>query len=118
MSKRARITTNIIDRVWELHDCGYSNEYISANLGISSLSTQRCILAMTIAKQGKVVKYEGILKDTHHIADYANKMFKTNSVNQVKEDKDNSQLINAINRLADNIARQNNLIERAINKFR
>lgn len=118
MSKRTRITDDIIDKVWMLHNLGYSKEYISANLEISNLSTQRCIVAMTTAQQGKFVEYKGILKDTHHIADYANKRFNIKSIDQIIEDNRELELYTAINRLADVIEKQNNLIEGFMNKFK
>ena len=114
MSKRKRLTAATIDHVWSLYNLGYSYNTIAAKLNISATSVQRCIIAMQLAAAGEVVRYEGLLKDSHYIADYANQRFNTSEVSQEVTDAD---LVNAVNKLADNIAKQTALIESFMRKL-
>jgi DNA-binding transcriptional regulator LsrR (DeoR family) len=112
MSSKTRITAPIIERVWSLYETGWQELDIARHLKISNTSVQRCVLALNTAKSGKKVKYEGLLRDSHHIADYANERFRPGEV--VNEDSKHAA---AINRLADSIEKQTRLFESVIRKL-
>jgi DNA-binding transcriptional regulator LsrR (DeoR family) len=114
MSKKTRLTASVIERVWSLYDLGWQESDIAKKLKISNTSVQRCIYAMQIAKSGQRVEYIGLLRDSHHIADYANERFKS-AVTVVAQN--DLELAAAINRLADKIEQQTQLFESFIRKL-
>ena len=116
MSKRKRLTAATIDHVWSLYNLGYSYNNIAAKLNISATSVQRCIIAMQLAAAGEVVRYEGLLKDSHYIADYANQRFGTLEVAEVEKESEND-LAAAIDRLVNIITRQTILLESFVKKL-
>jgi hypothetical protein len=77
MGKRVRLTPTLIEEVWALYNRDFEESAISAKLGISRASVIRCIYAMQEASNGRFVEYTGLLRDSHHIADYANSKFQT-----------------------------------------
>ena len=115
MGQKTRLTAAIIERVWSLYESGWQATDITKKLKISNASVQRCIFALTTAKSGKKVEYEGLLRDSHHIADYANERFKQ-EITKGTSNKD-IELAAAINRLADKIEQQTQLFESFIRKF-
>lgn len=80
MGKRVRLTPNLIEEVWALYNRNIEESIISAKLGISRASVTRCIYAMQEASNGRFVEYTGLLRDSHHIADYANNKFQTEKI--------------------------------------
>ena len=117
MSKRARLTDGIIDQVWSLFKRGYDCKDIAIKLDISQTSVLRCITAMSTASSGTFVEYTGLLKDSHYIADYANKKFNLKSEFLLAQEAEELSLTAAIICLANNIARQSVLLESIIKKF-
>lgn len=115
MSKRTRITNEIIEKVWELYSKGVEYKQIALRLGISQASIIRCVTAMSQASIGRFVEYDGLLKDSHHIADYANKKF--NLQRKDVEEKESSDLTEAVNKLADKVDRQADVFENFFKKF-
>ena len=116
MSKRKRLTAAMIDHVWSLHNQGYSYSSIAAKLNISNTSVQRCIVALQIASNGELVRYEGLLKDSHYIADYANQKFGTFKTVEVEKESE-TDLAAAVDRLANIITRQTILLESFVKKL-
>lgn len=75
MGSKARITTDKIDEVWALSLKGYTDARIAELLDLSLTSVLRCRKAMERASKGLKCKYEGLWRDSHYIADYANQAF-------------------------------------------
>lgn len=117
MSKRTRLTDIIIDQVWGLYNRGYEYKLIAAKLGISQTSVLRCIAAMSTASSGKFVEYTGLLRDSHYIADYANRKFSLEPESFETFETKEQDLAAAIMLLADNIARQTSVLESFIRKL-
>lgn len=84
MGKRVRLTPTLIEEVWALYNRDFTEPAICAKLGISRASVARCIYAMKEASNGKFVEYTGLLRDSHHIADYANSKFQTEKIKEPK----------------------------------
>lgn len=76
MGSKARITTDKIEAVWSLYVKGYSDTRIAEMLDLSLTSVLRCRKAMERASKGLKCEYEGLWKDSHYIADYANQAFR------------------------------------------
>ena len=115
MSKRTRITDATIEHVWKLYEQGMDCAAIAMKLKISQASVLRCITAMCMASTGRLVEYTGLLKDSHHIADYANQRFGLSVDEPVSKEADD--LATAIQDLAAAITRQTNVFEGFIRKL-
>jgi hypothetical protein len=114
MSKKTRLTAPIIEQVWSLYDLGWRESDIARKLRISITSVHRCIYAQQIAKSGKHVEYIGLLRDSHHIADYANERFKLVATGVAQNDL---ELAAAINRLALSIEKHTQLFDSFFKKL-
>ena len=115
MGQKTRLTAAIIERVWSLYDLGWQEIEIANKLKISATSVKRCIFALQTVRTGKKVEYEGLLRDSHYIADYANERFKSEIMEKI--DAKDSELAAAINRLASSIEKQTQLFESFIKKL-
>lgn len=111
MGKRARLTHTLIEDVWALYNRGFEESVICAKLGISRASVTRCIYAMQEASNGRFVEYTGLLKDSHHIADYANSKFKTAKVNKTVEVVPKLDLIEVLQVFTETLNQWNVLFE-------
>jgi DNA-binding transcriptional regulator LsrR (DeoR family) len=114
MSKKTRLTASVIERVWSLYDLGWRESDIAKKLKISNTSVQRCIYALQIAKSGQRVEYVGLLRDSHHIADYANERFELAATDVAQNDL---ELAAAINRLASSIEKHTQLFDSFFKKL-
>ena len=115
MGSKARISSRIIEQVWLLNNNGMHPDKIAEKLKISKTSVLRCIFAMQQAASGRFVQYVGLLRDSHHIADYANKRF--NVVDNSQTDLEPEDLLVALDRLTKEISRQNSIFEVFIKKL-
>ena len=117
MSKRARLTDKLIDKVWTLYNSNYDYVTIATKLDISQTSVLRCVTAMSIASSGTFVEYTGLLRDSHYIADYANKKFNLTKDTVLNSKSKIQDLETAIVLLAESINREANLLDKLIKKF-
>lgn len=117
MSKRARLTDKLIDKVWALYNSNYDSAAIATKLDISQTSVLRCVTAMSMASNGIFVEYTGLLKDSHYIADYANKKFNLTNDTVLNSKFKTQDLETAIILLAESINREANLLDKIIKKF-
>lgn len=144
MGQKATITKRTIEDAWRLHQNGWTDALIADTLKCSTTTVLRCWKAMELAFNGRKVPYNGLWRDSHHIADYANNAFdidKSSSVdkkysktsdNQIKKgnvtnpseiiklEKDAhilDSLKDVIKELSTNIATQNALLEKFIKKM-
>ena len=117
MSKRARLTDKLIDKVWTLYNSNYDYVTIATKLDISQTSVLRCVTAMSIASSGTFVEYTGLLRDSHYIADYANKKFNLTKDTVLNSKSKTQDLETAIVLLAESINREANLLDKLIKKF-
>jgi hypothetical protein len=115
MSKKSKLSTSTIEQVWSLYDLGYSEIEIMKRLNISVTSVHRCITALQIAQSGRVVEYEGILRDSRHIVDYTNERFGTIKIKE--PEVENLTLALAIKNLADSIEEQTKLFKSFLKKL-
>ena len=74
---------------------------------------------MSTASAGKFVEYTGLLRDSHYIADYANKKFNLEPESEFIEDSEleDQDLTAVITLLANNIARQTAIFDSFIKKL-
>ena len=118
MSKRVRLTPTLIEEVWALYNRDFEELAISARLGISRASVTRCIYAMQEASNGRFVEYTGLLRDSHHIADYANNKFNlSKSQTDFSEEKPKFDLLEVLQTFTQTLNRWNILFEKLINKL-
>lgn len=118
MGKRVRLTPSLIEEVWVLYNRDYDELKICNKLGISRASVARCLFAMKQASQGCFVEYTGLLRDSHHIADYANNKFNlSKSQPDFSEEKPKSDLLEVLQTFTQTLNRWNILFEKLINKL-
>jgi hypothetical protein len=76
MGTKARVTADKIEDIWAYYQKGYSDCRIAELLNVSTITVLRCRKAMEKASRGQKCEYEGLWKDSHYIADYANQAFR------------------------------------------
>ncbi len=76
MGTKARVTADKIEDIWAYYQKGYSDCRIAELLNVSTITVLRCRKAMERASRGQRCEYEGLWRDSHYIADYANQAFR------------------------------------------
>lgn len=117
MGQRVRLTPALIEEVWVLYNRGFDELKICNKLGISRASVSRCLYAMSTASSGQFVEYTGLLRDSHHIADYANKKFNLKSEDLAAEKESKPELLEVLQAFTDSLNRWNLLFESLLKKL-